>query len=227
MADPPAQDPPAQDPPKQDPPAHDAAVQDPPAQSPAVQDPTAQDTPAQDTTALDPPAQGRWRRAPLLLGVASVAAAGFAVWAGVQVHDLRGQQAERNVALTDAAATSQVQRQVASAIDTIFSYNYADTATTRKAAQRLLTGKAIHQYDTLFSLVQQEAPAQHLVLTTKVTNSGVELLIGNRARLLVFADQRDSRAATHQTSQAGAMFAVNVVREDGRWKIDTIDTFSG
>jgi Mce-associated membrane protein len=64
------------------------------------------------------------------------------------------------------------------------------------------------------------------VLTTKVTSVGVELLVGNRARLLIFADQQDTRAATHQSSEAGAMFAVNAVRQDGRWKIDSIDTFS-
>lgn len=177
--------------------------------------------------AQSPKAQSRWRRAPLLLGVASVVVGAFAVWSGIQAHDLHDQQANRNVALTDAAATSQVQRQLGRAIETIFSYNYADTGVTRTAAQRLLTGPAIKQYDSLFKLVQQDAPTQRLVLTTQVTSSGVELLIGGRARLLVFADQRDTRMTTHQTSYAGALFAVNAIREGGRWKIDSIDTFTG
>lgn len=163
----------------------------------------------------------------MLLGGAAVVLAAFAVVAGVQAHNLRGQQASRNAALTDAAATSQVRRQVTSAINTIFSYNYADTATTRAAAQRLLTGPAVKEYDSLFRLVQQEAPAQHLVLTTKVTDAGVELLVGGRARVLIFADQRDTRKTTSQTSYAGAMFAVNAVMRDGRWKIENIDTFTG
>jgi Mce-associated membrane protein len=163
---------------------------------------------------------------PLVLAVASVLLVGFAAWSGIQAHRLRSQQAAQNVALTDAAATRSLTRQITGAIDTVFSYNYADTATTRRAAQELLTGQAIRQYDNLFRLVQREAPAQRLVLTTTVTDSGVELLVGSRARVLVFADQRDTRAATRQTSYAGAMFAVDAVRQGGRWKIDDIDTFT-
>lgn len=165
-----------------------------------------------------------WQRAPLVIGAASVLLAGFAVVAGIEAH---GKQSDRNAALTDASATGQVRRQVSAAINTIFSYNYQDTGATRTAAQRLLTGPAVRQYDSLFRLVEQDAPKQHLVLTTKVTDVGVELLIGDRARLLIFADQRDTRQTTQQTSYAGAMFAVNAVRQGGRWKIESIDTFGG
>jgi Mce-associated membrane protein len=168
-----------------------------------------------------------WRRGPVLLGAAAVVLAGFAAWSGVQAHHLRSQDSAQNQALTDSAATRSLDRQVTSAINTVFSYDYADTAKTRRAAQELLTGAAVRQYDNLFRLVQREAPAQRLVLTTTVTNSGVELLTGNRARVLVFANQRDTRGTTHQTSYAGAMFAVDAVRADGRWRIDNIDTFTG
>src|SRR6185437_12583579 len=172
------------------------AAESPAAESPAADAPAA-DAPAADVAAVsaesaEPPA-GRGRRAPVLLGAAAVVLAAFAVVAGIQAHSLRAQHTSQNAALTDAAATRQVQRQVASAIDTVFSYNYADTGTTRAAAHRLLTGPAVRQYDSLFKLVEQDAPAQHLVLTTKVTSSGVELLEGDRARVLIFADQRDTR----------------------------------
>jgi len=206
------------------------------AESPAAESPAA-DVSAADVAAVsaesadaadaaEPPA-GRGRRAPVLLGAAAVVLAAFAVVAGIQAHSLRAQHTSQNAALTDAAATRQVQRQVASAIDTVFSYNYADTGTTRAAAQRLLTGPAVRQYDSLFKLVEQDAPAQHLVLTTKVTSSGVELLEGDRARVLIFADQRDTRMTTKQTTYAGAMIAVNAVEQGGRWKIENIDTFTG
>ena len=120
-----------------------------------------------------------------------------------------------------------MRREISAAVNTIFSYNYADTAATRRAAQGVLTGPAVRQYNTLFALVTKNAPAQKLVVTTKVTNSGVELLNGNRARLLVFANQQDTKAGTGQTSYAGAMFAVTALRQGGRWKIENIDTFSG
>jgi Mce-associated membrane protein len=112
-------------------------------------------------------------------------------------------------------------------VNIVFSYNYANTAATKQAAQRLLTGPAIRQYDTMFGLVEKNAPAQKLIVTTRVTNSGVEVLDGNRARVLVFANQQDTREGTGQTSYAGAMFAVTALHLGGRWKIENIDTFSG
>ncbi|HEY1617425.1 MAG TPA: hypothetical protein VGG25_07390 [Streptosporangiaceae bacterium] len=193
---------------------------------PAGDQPDAAKDTAVSTGPVSNAAASGGRRLPVLLGAATVMLAVVAALCGVKAASARSAGSTQNVALTDAAATSAVQRQVTSAVNTIFSYNYANIGATRSAAQRLLTGPAIRQYNTLFRLVQQDAPAQRLVLTTKVTSVGVELLIGNRARLLIFADQQDTRAATHQSSEAGAMFAVNAVRRDGRWKIDSIDTFS-
>jgi Mce-associated membrane protein len=168
-----------------------------------------------------------WRIA-AALGAATVVLAGFGVWATLHASSLRSNAAaQENTALIDGPATATVRREISAAVNTIFSYNYADTAATRRAAQGVLTGPAVRQYNTLFALVTKNAPAQKLVVTTKVTNSGVELLNGNRARLLVFANQQDTKAGTGQTSYAGAMFAVTALRQGGRWKIENIDTFSG
>ena len=175
------------------------------------------------------PAAGRRRawRAVAALGAATIILGGFGVWATLQANSERGSAAAQNTALTDGPATAAVRREIAAAVNTIFSYNYANTAATRRAAQGLLTGPAVREYDTLFALVTKNAPAQKLVVTTKVTNTGVEMLNGDRARLLVFANQQDTRAGTGQTSYAGAMFAVTALRQGGRWKIENIDTFSG
>ena len=162
-----------------------------------------------------------------LLGAATVLLGSFGIWAVVSAHDLRAAAADANVALVDRATTRTVNREITSAVETIFSYNYADTARTRASAQRLLTGAAIRQYDRLFALVEQQAPKQKLVVTTKVTSIGVELLTGGRARVLVFANQQDTRAGTGAASYGGAMFAVTAVNQHGRWKIENIDTFTG
>jgi len=166
-------------------------------------------------------------RLPVVLGVVTVLLGAFGAWATVQAHNQRAANAQQNLALTNGPATSAVRRQVSSAIQAIFSYSYTDTAKTRRDAQNLLTGPAIRQYDQLFSLVEKDAPAQKLVVTTSVTNSGVEFLTGSRARILIFANQQDSRAGTGQTSYAGAMFAVTAVQSGGTWKISNIDTFTG
>ena len=173
-----------------------------------------------------PGARRGWRTA-AALGAATVILGGFGVWATLHANSLRSNAAAQNTALTDGPATAAVRREISAAVNTIFSYNYANTAATSRAAQGVLTGPAVRQYNTLFTLVTKNAPAQKLVVTTRVTNSGVELLNGNRARVLIFANQQDTRAGTGQTSYAGAMFAVTALRQGGRWKIENIDTFGG
>jgi len=173
-----------------------------------------------------PDGRRAWRVAGAL-GAATVVLGGFGVWATLQAGSERSSAAAQNTALTDGPATATVRREIAAAVNTIFSYSYANTAATRRAAQGLLTGPAVRQYDTLFALVTKTAPAQKLIVTTRVTNTGVEVLNGDRARLLVFANQQDTRAGTGQTSYAGAMFAVTALHQGGRWKIENIDTSSG
>ena len=161
-----------------------------------------------------------------LLAAATVLLGAFGILASVASHDLRATSAAANAALVNQAATKSVTSDVTRAVDTIFSYSYADTASTKAAAQRLLTGRAIKQYDQLFALVERQAPKQHLVVTTKVTQVGVEFLGGGLARVLVFANQQDTRSGTTQSSYSGAMFAVTAVQRGGSWKIENIDTFT-
>ncbi|HUC23434.1 MAG TPA: hypothetical protein VMA73_12065 [Streptosporangiaceae bacterium] len=181
-----------------------------------------------ESSAADASPRPRWHRVlPVVFGAATVVLGALGAWAAIEAHDLRASTATANDALVDTSATRAVTRDVSSAVNTIFSYNYADTARTKAAAQRLLTGPAISQYNQLFALVQQDAPKEKLLVATRVTSIGVELLTGGHARLLVFANQQDSRAGTRQASYGGAMFAVTAVNEHGRWLIESIDTFTG
>ncbi|GAA2106347.1 hypothetical protein [Actinomadura alba] len=173
-----------------------------------------------------PARNGRsWRSLlPLALGVLTVALGGLAVWSGMEAHGLRSGAAARNTALTDNARTSEAKGQITSAVNTLFSYDYADVAKTDQAAKRLLTGKAVGQYEEMFGPVRKQAAADKPVLTTTVTDSGVSMLQADRARVLIFADQRNTRTTGDQTSYAGAMLAVDAVRHGGAWKISNIDT---
>jgi Mce-associated membrane protein len=195
----------------------------------AQADPVLADAPDTRVPAEGPPAataRPRHTLALLILGAVTVLLGGFGIWATMHASTLRTQAAQENTAVIDPAATTAVRDQIDSAVATIFSYNYANTGATRQAAQRLLTGAAIRQYNSLFALVQRDAPAEKLVVTTTVTNSGVELLNGNQARVLIFVNQQDTRAGTSQTTYGGAMLAVTAIREAGRWEIENIDTFS-
>jgi len=195
-----------------------------------------EDAPAESSHAETPPAvlgRGRGRRARTrtsvvaALGVATIIVGSLGIWAAVSAHDLRASASSANTALVDGSATQGVERAVTAAVNTIFSYSYADTARTKAAAQQLLTGPAIRQYNQLFALVEQQAPKEKLVVTTRVTNIGVELLNGGQARLLVFANQQDSSAGTSKATYGGAMFAVTAVNQHGRWQIENINTFTG
>ncbi|MFJ5611827.1 hypothetical protein ACIQCJ_20845 [Streptomyces sp. NPDC093221] len=174
-----------------------------------------------------------WRPRPvtvLTVGLAllTVLLGGLAAWSAGKASDLRDSVASGNTALTDTARTSEVKGTVAQAVNAVFSYNYADTARTDDAAKRVLTGKAVQQYAAMLAQVRAQAPAQKLVLTTTVTDTGVELLDGDRARVLVFADQSNTstaKSANAATTYAAAMFAVDAVHQDGTWKIASIDTF--
>jgi Mce-associated membrane protein len=168
---------------------------------------------------------GRRRLVALLLAVAVLFGA-FAVYAGVRWQRLVSASSS-NAALTDNAATSEVTGQVSSAVNLLFSYDYTDLARTERAASELLTGAATCQYDRLFGNIRQQAPRQKLVVTVTVTSTGVNLLSGDRARLLVFATQSSTSAVSKQTSTAGAMFAIDAHRQGDRWKITGIDTFTG
>lgn len=166
-------------------------------------------------------------RVPVALAAAAVVLGGLAVWFGLEAHALRSGTAADNTALTDSARTSEVTGQVTSAVNTIFSYDYRNVEETERAARDVLTGEAVQQYDERFAPIREQAPQQNLVLTTTVTHTGVRMLQDDRAHLLIFADQASSRADTEQTTYAGAMLAVDAVRQGGSWKISNIETFGG
>ncbi|WP_369204114.1 hypothetical protein [Streptomyces sp. PU-14G] len=199
-------------------------------------------------------------RAPRGRGLLLVCAAltlllgGFAAWAATEAAGLRDAASARNTALADAARTSQVKGEVTSAVNALFSYDHAKPEKNEDAARRLLTGKAVEQHRELLAAVRKQGREQKLVLTTTVTDSAVTALEGDRARVLLFADQHSARTGARGEEKAkpdekkpdqkkpdqkkadggaegdatysGAMLAVNAVRQDGAWKIAAIDTLS-
>ncbi|CAL9540194.1 hypothetical protein [Streptomyces sp. enrichment culture] len=156
----------------------------------------------------------------------------FAGWAHAEAEALRAEPARTNTALTDVARTSEIKGQVAEAVDRLFSYDHADPAAFDRAAKDLLTGKAVAQHRELFAAVRERADARKAVITTAVTETAVERIDGDRARVLVYADQSSvatagGKAAAQQDDgvYAAAMLAVDTVHRDGRWLISALDTF--
>jgi Mce-associated membrane protein len=208
---------------------------------PLISPPTVGTAPRRDTgpdadDAPDKPAgaMNRPRRTPYVVGalcVLTLLLGGFAGWAHSRAETLREQPERRNTALTDSAATSEIKGQTSRAVAALFSYDHADPAAFDEAARKLLTGRAVAQHRDLFAKVRDRAAEQKAVITTTVTDSGVERIDGDRARVLVYADQSSVSTAAKsaktddQGTYAGAVLAVDVVRRDGRWLISGIDTF--
>ncbi|WP_326693637.1 hypothetical protein [Streptomyces sp. NBC_01766] len=237
----PAQDPSAQDPPTKRPSGEEPLPDEPDTDALEADESHADESHADELDADGPDSGGpdaekahspktsrRNTWLPAVLGVLTVLLGGFAAYAGTQASDLHDDSAAGNSALTDVARTTEVKGQVTSAVDALFSYNYADTGKADRAAATLLTGKAVQQHKTMLAAVRAQAAKQKLVLTTTVTASGVELIDGSRARVLLFADQSntDTAAKKDRTTYAAAMFAVDAVRGGGSWKISNIDTFT-
>ncbi|MET7411041.1 hypothetical protein [Streptomyces rubiginosohelvolus] len=164
---------------------------------------------------------------PAVLCALTVLLGAVAVWAFASASSLRDEPARQNAALTDIGRTSEVKGRVSEAVGAVFSYDYASPARSDRAASTYLTGRAVQQHKDMLADVREQAPEQKLVLTTTVTGSGVEFLDGDRARLLIFADQSNTRTGKDdETTYAAAMFAVDAVRRGDTWLIAAIDTFT-
>ncbi|MFG3408351.1 hypothetical protein [Streptomyces sp. NPDC048142] len=183
-----------------------------------------------DAPAAAPRVKASRPRVPLpvvVLCVLTVVLGAFAAWAFASAGSLRDEPARQNTALTDIGRTSEVKGRISEAVGAVFSYDYASPARSDRAASTYLTGRAVQQHKDMLADVREQAPKQKLVLTTTVTGSGVEFLDGERARLLIFADQSNTRTGKdEETTYAAAMFAVDAVRRGDTWLIAAIDTFT-
>lgn len=170
----------------------------------------------------DPPRHGRFfspRRLTIVLAVVAALLVGAGAWALIAAAGLRDSPAARNSALVDTGTTAEVSAAVTNALNQIFSYSYDKTDVTEKAAKNVLRGDALTTYDRLFAEVRAKAPAQKLVLTTRVVHAAVQSIEGDRARLFVFLDQSATRVDTNTTSSAAAQLSITAKREGEHWVI--------
>lgn len=164
----------------------------------------------------------RLRSAALLVVI--IVTGSTAIWAHSCARAVHAASASRNAALTDVATTAAVKSQVTRSVEALFSFDFSDPAKTDGAASASLTGAAVGQYASLMQPVRSRAAALKLVLTTTVTSAGVQTLQGDRARVLIFADQSDTSTASAATSESSVAFAVDAQLVGGTWRIAGIDT---
>lgn len=124
-----------------------------------------------------------------------------------------------NTALVDTDTTSQVEAQVKTAIENSFSYDYTDTARTAKAAQKVLVGDAMREYEQLFDKVRTQAAEQKLVLVSTVRAVAVRELEDDDATLLVFLDQQAVRTPDNGNTSTSAQLRVVAHRDGATWRV--------
>ncbi|MDT0307941.1 hypothetical protein RM780_13340 [Streptomyces sp. DSM 44917] len=171
---------------------------------------------------------GRSRR--VLIGVlaaVTVIFGVFAVYANSRAGSEGDSAAAENTALVDTARTSEIIGSVSEAVNDLFSYDSENPAALEESAREHLTGDAVDQHAQLLAPVIAAGEENALVLTTTVTHAGVELIDGDRARVLFYADQSNTRLGEEgDTNYSAAVLAVDVVNQDGEWKIAAFDTFA-
>jgi Mce-associated membrane protein len=175
-----------------------------------------------DLTPATAPRRGRSLALRLVLIVLSAALVVVGVAFVVRTHQLTGQKANSNHAISDANRTSEVIGEVSTALNQVFSYDYSKPQVAQAAAKRWLTGSAPAQYRTLFDQLAKLAPGQKLTFVAKVSVAGVTNLAGSHARLLVFLDQESTRATDGQSSISAAQVRIGAVRDGNTWRIDDI-----
>jgi Mce-associated membrane protein len=168
------------------------------------------------------PAAPSTTRGTMILAGVTVLALALATLAGVSWWTMRHTPAAQNTALVDVAATTEVSQQLGDAVRTVYSYDYTRLDQNEAAAREVITPAFGQQFDTLFGEVRKLAPQQQAVVTATISQSAVESITGDRAVLLVFLDQRATRAANDQAGQqvaAAGRLTVTGQLVDGRWKI--------
>lgn len=123
-----------------------------------------------------------------------------------------------NLALADPDATRVVLSQIDETIARVFTYDATHRDDAAVAADSVLAGAALGQYDAAMATVRQQGPARGLILTTSVAASAVTGLTARDASALLVVDQKDTHDVT-ATVASTAVMTITARLMDSRWQI--------
>jgi Mce-associated membrane protein len=145
---------------------------------------------------------------------------GLAFWQGRQAWT---QGPVSNGAVVDVGGTAEVVGQTRQAMEQILSYDFAKLDDSVNAAKTQSTGAFTSQYLQVFEqTIRGPAEQQKLRQTASVLNIGVQQLSGDHATLMALVQFTAERTTNQQTTNAPGLLTVQVVRQDGRWKISEL-----
>lgn len=162
-----------------------------------------------------------------LLAAALVMLTGLALTFGVLDSELRSTPSASNTALVDVGTTAEAAGQLADALETVYSYDFARLDANERAARAVITPAFAVEFDRLFGQVRELAPEQQAVVTATVTVAAVRSVEGDRVVLVAFMDQLATRAvADGRATQlaAAARLTVTGERVNGQWRIAGVES---
>jgi Mce-associated membrane protein len=129
-----------------------------------------------------------------------------------------------NSAVVDVGATAEVVGQTRQGIESMLSYDYTKLDDSVNAAKADSTGAFQSQYLSVFEqTIRGPATQQKLRQTASVLNIGVKQLDGDHATLMALVQFTAERTTNQQTTNAPGLLNVDVVRQDGHWKISALN----
>lgn len=147
--------------------------------------------------------------------------AGLAFWQG---REAWSQGPVANQAVVDVGGTAQVVGQTRQGIEQILSYDYTKLDDSVNAAKTQSTGAFTSQYLSVFEqTIRGPATQQKLRQTASVLNIGVKQLSGDHATLMALVQFTAERTTNQQTTNAPGLLNVEVLRQDGQWKISALN----
>jgi Mce-associated membrane protein len=163
----------------------------------------------------------------LVLAIAAVLLACVGAFCGLMWHNTADNATTSNTAYVDTGTTAKVVSDVVNAMQRVLTYTYANPNQTAQDAQNLLTGSAQCQFNELYKTVRAQAPAQKITVTASIDtkNSGVEMIQGDQARLLLMVYQESTRGSNGQQATSEGVLEVGAIMQGDTWKVDNISTF--
>lgn len=165
------------------------------------------------------------RRLITVLVVVLVLSLGLGTWAFLAARSDRAEGTSyANAAVVDVGGTAEVVGQTRQAMEQILSYDFTKLDDSVNAARSQATGTFGSEYLSVFEqTIRKPATDQKLRQTATVLNIGVQQLSADRATLMALVQFTAERTTNGQTTNAPGLLTVQVVKEDGRWKISALN----
>lgn len=148
--------------------------------------------------------------------------AGLGVLAAVLVAATVWSWTGRGAGGEDAARAAQAAAE--RAVVPVLSYDYQDLDGGRQRAKALMTGSYAAEYDKLFAVIEDNAPATRTRVDVEVVSSGIVRASEDRVQVLVFVDRPTTNKASPEPVVYKDQVTLSMQRVDGEWLVDDMTT---